>query len=350
MSLPSGRLEDAALAFAGLYSPFAIPLSSTKAKSFPSAPKTTAEQCLNLASRSECPSICTKKRVPGRGYRCLPPAELSATTPQLNNSMTFDLYKETGRLTGSSEDTYVPLLYSEDSGTIVVPFPVGDIRKRGDVLSVSARYKASLKEALGQAPDFQSLVICGHSSGGVDAEALALLIAGDDDMKDILAKTYLVSSGSHLWMTENERDIVVDKFAGRFVSFAGADKLGYVGYDRYNVLWAYPEDEGTPYKWSDVPPYELVSLPKLLLVENGDVDCILYDIDLFKTQMDIFMIDDIRFGRHPGDYTHPWEYHENLLRIAFTKENILRGGSVHGRWTIWAACAATIVLSSLFPR
>jgi hypothetical protein len=337
MSLPSGQLGDAALAFAGLYSPFARRL--TEGKSFPSATKRTAEQCLNLASRRECPSTCTKKRIPGQGYRCLPPDELSATTPQLNNSMTFDLYKEINRLTGSSDDTYVPLLYSEDSSTIDAPFPVGDIRKRGDILSESALYKASLKEAARQAPDFQSLVICGHSSGGVDAEALALLIAGDDDMKEVMAKTFLVSSGTHLWMTENERDIVVDKFAGRFVSFAGADKLyGYVGYDRYNVLWAHPTPD----------EHELVSLPKLILGEKGEVDCVLYEIDRFKTQMDEFMIDDTRFGRHPGDYTHPWAYHENLLVIAFTKENVLRGGrSVDGRWAIWAACAATMVLSSL---
>ena len=126
--------------------------------------------------------------------------------------MTFDLYSEIYSFLD------VRVMFSETTGIAVIPFRTGVVRQRDAILEKANTYFAQLPLLeLSQRDDVRAIVLCGHSEGGVNAQAVALMCNAD-----VLPKMYLVTSGAHLWMYPEEQQALIENMGDRTMNYVAA--------------------------------------------------------------------------------------------------------------------------------
>jgi hypothetical protein len=345
-------LGAAVAAWAGIYSPLSTAYVGDETKKpLQYSTKEKAEVCMKRTPQNCLAESSCKKMTSGR---CLPKDTIVSTDGKvrLNNSVTYDVYVEVDRVSITDDDGIkindVPLMHSESTNILVVPFRTGKVRTLHALQSESFAYYEALKPTL-LTHEAAQIVLCGHSEGGVTAEVVAYICAEDPDMEGVIGKMYMVNSGNHLWMNSEQRDAIKGKFDGRFVSYVSAavNEHGVSFYDAYCTTLCLGDVEG------------LVSLPKTVLVttqpdEPGEPDAL--------TVLEVDDAADLQKGYIPSDtvissaadgqtweHFHMWSKYENKIKSSLANQS---GGlrKTDAKYMTWALLLVVTVASSLLPR
>lgn len=249
-------LEECLIAWIGVYGAV---LTSFKddmyyfKKTYAWGPKEQAIECLkrNANIPGECPEPkCMRKGIARPICVPRPPRTSDDFRPptfndvvRMNNTATGDLYESIGKLYFEekvkglrSNDAYV--LLSRDSHIVLVPFRVGYVRPRRDIKRMASSYAQQLSNVLAKSAEIAEIasagpgnplrvVLCGHSEGGVTAQAMMYHLLTEGTVQRTDLELFLVTSGAHCWATPQERDVLIsslgDSHMACFVSGLRAD-------------------------------------------------------------------------------------------------------------------------------
>lgn len=178
-------------------------------------------------------------------------------TKDITSSVSGELFEEaaqlqySGTLGGEPITRSVPVLRSQSSGAVVVAFPFGYVRHHSEIEADADTYLPQLRELLRivlALPQLPALVLCGHSEGGTVCEALALRLFADDSFAALHEKLFVVTSGTHLWMSKSQRDSLLGHIAGRHVSLVTVLQLDASSavYDAFTTLSVTLDGEHSP--------------------------------------------------------------------------------------------------------
>ena len=345
------ELVGAVVAFCGIYAPLSPPYSfmpDLSSKPIASSTKTTALRCV---ATDECPpDTCERKR----SGRCLPSKDHQLDrepgTVQLNNTITGDLYASVDvlEILGENYANNVPVMFSRDSNAMVLPFRTGQVRARDLILADANAFLDQLCGLLetSEYGNPGSLVLCGHSEGGVLAEAMAVACTQSSRFMAAydIRRVFLVATGAHLWMARSERDLVERWFSNRFASFAmcerdddDADALAL----RYD-----------PFLLEQVGRFEYVSLPKTVLIHDAGAWRTMTECAFASGVTEIWCAGSpiTAAAGWDGRALHEWTLYERGIRGVYSRFHSVVGGArrwIHRTSTIaLAAITATIALAS----
>ena len=323
-------LRDAVLAWAGVYGPLSLSQKFETENNISRPAFTTKEHAAQCLSRrtDTCPlDVCVTKA----SGRCVPKVGRQIGGPfKINNSMTFDLYSEIF----SAID--VRVMFSETTGIAVIPFKTGKVRPRGAIFE---KAKLCLDQLplleLSQRDDVRAIVLCGHSEGGVTAQAVALMCDAD------LPKMYLVTSAAHLWLYPEEQQKLAHTLGDRTLNFVAAlSTTDAEIFDGFCIKTGKDDDDMVS---------DMVSLPITLLAQtdNGvvckDAPEVLDTLSGMIEDADGNMYFDsvTTIDLDSSNKFHAWNSYEPRIRAAFGV--VLSGGSSGPLYASWLACAAVIV-------
>lgn len=340
-------------------------------KPLPYDTKEGAEVCLSKMVRQsgDCPNVCNKTQ----SGRCVPvlkgDPDPEDKTLRFNNSMTFDLYEQIGIIECERSGDILSnayALYSDDSKNIIIPFRIGTIRRREVVLHFARFFFQSLLAFLfdqvksGKLDDVNAIIMCGHSEGGVLAEALALLLMNHEpyyrtppqyindsfpDLRsvidDVLKKVFLITTGTHLWMSREEMDLITNKLDSRYASFVTSNSDGaFDPYCLYNNSMPKPEEDDDEFT-KRLYVSQMTSLPKInLLEDNSFVSLGSIDTESLRAQK--------RNALVQLQELHYWKTYESRFRNVF--DTILLGGRKASSNVTLVICSAVVFFMSLLPR
>jgi hypothetical protein len=151
-----------------------------------------------------------------------------------------------------------------------------------------------------ESDDVQCIVLAGHSQGAVVAEAVAYLLAMDEEMYTRVGhKVFVVNAGAHLWMTADMRDVITQNYAQRFASFV--TKIN-------NMLDTFA------IRYDAYEPETLVSLPKLVVNPDGSIAKVDTMTVFTKagTTTDPFLLQELHF----------WSTYEAMIKETLKKHDV----------------------------
>lgn len=243
--MTSDRLTHAVAAWIGCYNPVAPPhadLPDVTTKRLPFSTKSVASACVLRAPNAPCPEPpCATTRT----GRCVVSRAASEVGGEygMNNAVTADEYRAVRvmRPVGASQaSTGAPAMWSSDARALLVPFRTGSVRHRDVVMADARAYEREVVdlvadlESAGRLPRDAPVVLCGHSQGGVLAQAVAIRLASaaTEGARDAVGvdRVFVLSSGAHLWMREFERRALERAYRGRLANFVLA-RPGWGGED-----------------------------------------------------------------------------------------------------------------------
>jgi len=362
----SDALLDAIIAWAGTYSPIApsasqLPDISSKRLAFSTKP--VAKRCIIDPS---CPAdACERKR----SGRCVVRPDPSATNApfSLNNSMTADLYRSVGVLSppGVSPSAIgAPVLVSDDADVMLVPFRTGAVRARQEIQAEATVFLDELHAVIDRANVSAQtlLVLCGHSQGGALAQAVALeLVRSSADARSEvgLERTFLVTSGAHLWMSAEEAHTLERAFAGRLANFVTAVTSESYGDDGAVTGMQIEYDDFAHKTHTPEEPDQRSVMARVLVSSSDTFDSDVREITgcAFKWGED-FECNHEFISAAPNMVTmyslHPWEYYEAAIRSvyfpAYERVHPVAGGSAArgGRAGVVALSVAITLFAAVF--
>jgi pimeloyl-ACP methyl ester carboxylesterase len=247
---------------------------------------------------------------------------------------------------GNGGGNDAPLFYCECNMMYLISFRSGKVQLREDAISSGEAFAQNLVDAIiKDGRDYRGIILAGHSEGGTIAEATALaFLRGSRDLDS--RKFYLLSTGSQLWMYEDERQEIMSEFSGRFMSFVNTKTIdNEVVFDEFSVC--VHNDEGdSPYADAEVTYKDrFVSLPKTFLLPAP----VTFHDRLTMTTRKVQLSDGTLVRRATPVQTlgiHEWKYYGAALAQHFTGGKS-RAGSVIFEVASMSLLAATMMMSLL---
>ena len=245
------------------------------------------------------------------------------STRNIANKVTGELFVEaaqlqyTGILGNEPISRSVPVLHSNTSRTAVIPFPFGYVRHSSAIQADADVYMPQLQQILSgalAATNLRALVLCGHSEGGTVCEALALRMLAEEQFAALRNKLFVVTSGTHLWMSSAQRDSLQAHLTGRHASLVAALQLDSKSavYDVFTTLSVTKDGEHAS---------DLHEMPQMLMLvaESDRYDCdpsgMMQLQDLVSGQGELLDrgIDAKKTTDFMAQYVHCWDTDENIM-------------------------------------